>query len=424
MDRWGCVDARAGVIDSITARLWRFSPRVEPSPHERGVYWLDASGLRFVYSSLHEWAACIRADLRSAGLDPVVASGFTRFGTYAAARSGAQVVFDDPEHERAFVRRVSLAHVGIDPDLRGMLDRLGVRTVGAFLDLPVAGIRRRFGSAAEELHRLARDDGWTPLAPVPFIAPVERAVTFEYPEGDLDRLLGAVGELLPALIDELSDRFEALASLSLTLVLDYGGSLCEEISPASPSADCGQMLVLVRLRLESVALASGVVELRVRAVGARIAEQQIALFSGTSPQCIRDAQRGLAQVRAQLGDGAVVQARLADGHLPEAALTWEPLRTLAAPAPAEVAVRPLVRRFYSPPVPLPSRPKHEPDGWLVTGLADGPVEEVIGPQVVSGGWWMREAERAYYYLRTRSGRVLWVFRDKRRRRWFLHGEVQ
>ena len=54
----------------------------------------------------------------------------------------------------------------------------------------------------------------------------------------------------------------------------------------------------------------------------------------------------------------------------------------------------------------------------------GPVEEVIGPHVVSGGWWIREISRDYYYVRTRSGRWLWIYNDRRRRRWFLQGEVE
>jgi protein ImuB len=69
------------------------------------------------------------------------------------------------------------------------------------------------------------------------------------------------------------------------------------------------------------------------------------------------------------------------------------------------------------------RSRYEPDGWIIDD-ADGPIEEVIGPQVVSGGWWMREVQREYYYVRTRNGRWLWIYHDRRRRRWFLQGEVE
>ena len=51
----------------------------------------------------------------------------------------------------------------------------------------------------------------------------------------------------------------------------------------------------------------------------------------------------------------MVHARLHDGHLPEACFGWESLERLAAPQPAGVALRPLVRRLFSPPIELPAR---------------------------------------------------------------------
>ena len=83
-----------------------------------------------------------------------------------------------------------------------------------------------------------------------------------------------------------------------------------------------------------------------------------------------------------------------------------------------------MRRLFTPPIELPATNRDNPDGWLIAGLAEGPVEEVIGPQVLDGGWWTGEVSRSYHYVRTRSGRWLWIFHDHRRRRWYLHGEVQ
>ena len=107
----------------------------------------------------------------------------------------------------------------------------------------------------------------------------------------------------------------------------------------------------------------------------------------------------------------------------EARFSWEPLPKLESAQPRAVIVPPLVRRIRPKPLELPG-PRHEPDGWLIMGPGEGPVDEITGPHVVAGGWWMRALERAYYFVRTRSGRLLWIFDDRRRRRWFLHGEVE
>jgi recombination protein RecA len=69
-------DLRAGVVsngeieDHITqlAELFRFyTPHVEPSTREPGVFWLDASGLSLLHPSLGKWAGLVGADLTKLG---------------------------------------------------------------------------------------------------------------------------------------------------------------------------------------------------------------------------------------------------------------------------------------------------------------------------------------------------------------------
>jgi protein ImuB len=84
----------------------------------------------------------------------------------------------------------------------------------------------------------------------------------------------------------------------------------------------------------------------------------------------------------------------------------------------------LVRRIHTHPLPLPPRERHEPDGWMLRGLEEGPVARVLGPYVVSGGWWNRPVHRDYHFAETRRGDLLWVYYDRMRRRWFLQGRVE
>jgi protein ImuB len=88
-----------------------------------------------------------------------------------------------------------------------------------------------------------------------------------------------------------------------------------------------------------------------------------------------------------------------------------------------VALRSLVRRIEPRPVPLAPRPAREPDGWLLAGLSHGPVENISGPYLISGGWWQGEVQRDYYFAELRSGALEWVFYDRKRCRWFRQGRV-
>jgi protein ImuB len=69
------------------------------------------------------------------------------------------------------------------------------------------------------------------------------------------------------------------------------------------------------------------------------------------------------------------------------------------------------------------------DGWLLSGLEHGAVVRILGPYIVSGGWWAQPgasggAHREYHYAELRRGDCLWVYYDRNRRRWFWQGAVE
>lgn len=413
-------------VARLIRRLEHFSPQIEPCAREPGVFWLAASGLRHVFPSLSEWAAAIRQDMRQAGFESVVAVGFSRFGSYAAAKVNSRnIVFNSPDEEQVHIRRAPIDRLGFEPRLRDKLSKLGISTVGGFIDLPAEGVRKRFGEDVHEWHRLATGDRWSAVNHVVIRAPVRKTRLLDYPETNFDRLEVILQPMVRSILSRLSERRESVSALRFSLTLDDGGRRDERLTTAEPTVDEKQLLSLIRLRMESLPFSSGVVELKVQGSGVSSPERQLQLFEQAPRRDIASIHRAFARIRADLGNDAVVHARLCEGHLPEARFEWKLLERLNGEIlPGRIAERPLVRRIYSPPRPLPMRPRHEPDGWIIDDPADGAVEEIIGPHVVSGGWWRREVSRSYHYVRTRSGRWLWVHHDQRRRRWFLHGEVE
>ncbi|MEK6718538.1 MAG: DNA polymerase Y family protein, partial [candidate division NC10 bacterium] len=356
----------------------RFTPEVEPSSEEAGVFWLSGAGLGRLYASLEEWARAIVADLGNLGFRATVVVGFTRFSTYAvaSAREGT-IVFENPACERAAAQQVRLDRLGLDPNLRDTLSKLGMATVGALLSLPAGGLFERFGSEAYRLHRMASGDLWAPLQPSQAEEPIQHTLLLDYPETDATRLLFLVKRLLYPLLAALAARGEALSGLTLRLLLDGRGWRDERVCPAAPTLDVVQIVDLVRLRLEAATLPAGVVEIELTASRVPATPEQLRLFVERPRRDLDAANRSLARVRATFGDGAVVRARLTDGHLPEASFRWEPLDRVILPKPKQVALRNLVRRIFLRPVALPTSPRH-------------PSVTLHGPHIISGGWWMRE----------------------------------
>jgi protein ImuB len=268
--------------------------------------------------------------------------------------------------------------------------------------------------------------------------PVAVEADLEPPECDVERLVFRIKHHLDPLLAQLAARGRALAALELRLRVECGPVSEHVIRPAAPTLDAVQLLGLVRLRLEAAPPAAAVQALALAVDSLPARHQQDSLFAVRPERDRAAAARALARLRAAFGDDAVVRARLANGHLPEAQFAWERLERLPAqprtaarpvsPAPVVPSVpsppqRVLVRRLFATPVLLPPRPPQEPDGWLLRGLDHGPVARFSGPYVISGAWWRREIQRDYYIAEMRAGDLLWIYYDRRRRHWFLHGVV-
>ncbi len=427
-------------IDALTEALRFYTPDVEPSQAEPGVFWLGASGLSLLYPSLCKWASWVGDEVARVGFRAAVVVGFSRFGAYALARANptprADVV-DTEIDERERAARVPLDRLGVDPGVRDTLAKLGVATLGEFLALPANGIRTRFGEDAYRLHQVGSGALAAPLQPRPARDPVAATVHLDYAEADLERLMAVVDRSIQSLVRALDERGEVLRAVTIQLEFDDGGKTAERLEPASPTLDLVQIVELVRLRLAAVLAARataaharagptprGVTDVRVEIDGVSASHTQVDLFASKPRRDAAAAARALARVRAELGEHAVVKAVLRDGHLPEARFDWEPVASVEAPAPRAVRRPPLVRRIFARPIPFSPGRRRDAQAELLKHIDEGTVRETFGPYIVAGGWWTREVQREYYFVRTSNGRALWMFYDRRRMGWFIQGEVE
>ncbi len=427
-------------IADLTQRLLRFTPEVEPSTEESGVFWLNGAGLKHLYASPQKWAYAIRQDLRAQAFSVNLAVGFTRFGSYAVAKTKAGItIFREPAEEEQAARQVTLNRLNIEPKFRAALLRLGIKTIGDLLSLPPGGLRERFGKEALRLYRMAAGDLWTPLEPQAPEEPARQKYLLDEPEEDNTRLLFLIKQLLHPLLTTLATRHQALVALWLSLLIDHGDWFKESLRPAAPTLDAIQILDLVRLRLESLQLTAGVSEIELQAETCPATTEQLRLFTEKPTRDLDAANRALARLRAEFGSNAVVSAKLTDGHLPEARFTWQPLTRVMFPKNVLNGAQRLndlnslnsanpnilVRRVAAKPICLAGGPYHShEDGWLVLGPKHGPIDKLTGPYVFAGGWWNREIQREYYFAETRGGELLWLYYDRVRRRWYWQGTVE
>jgi protein ImuB len=376
----------------------------------------------------------IHDEAARAGFESSIVVGYTRIGTYASAkhlsahaRTRVRVMVS-PDEERELAARVSLSRLGLEPDVRDTLERLGITTLGGFLELPANGVRTRFGRDAHRFHQEASGALAAPLQPRAPREPVVAMVHLDDPETSLERLLTVVDRELRALARTLDARAHVLVSIAVRLTFDDGSKAAERLQPASPTLDLTQIIELLRLRLESVLAANvharGVSGIEIECEGAPAVHTQTELFDARVTRDADAAARAMARVRAELGDQSVVRAVLNEGHLPEARYEWEQIDAVPEPSPRAVKSPPLVRRIHARAVPFSPGRHRDAQAELIRHIDEGTVRETLGPFIVSGGWWTREVQREYYYVRTSNNRVLWMYYDRRRQGWFIQGEVE
>lgn len=467
-------------VRRLTERLHRWSPRVESASSlgprlvgfgAAGTFWLQASGLAGMFGPFPDWIDALSKDLRGDGFHASIAVGFTRFDTFAAARAtfGLQI-FNSPAEERAAALRTPLVRFGLPEKTLASLEKLGVSSLRDLLRL--AGEARsgrnlasRFGKEVTELHRLAAGNclpsGKNSVLVSETVhreTPVERRVSFDPPQTNIEGLTFHAKRLLDQILADLGKRGLAITELAYEVECEDAPPFSGSVQPALPTEDGVKLLSLLRLRLGNISPESRlssrrearpeeepgkrIIGLVLRALGGIYAAEQPNLYQksgealSTGPQ---RASEALAQIQAEFGEDSLVRVETRDAHLPRGRYRCLPispekavLRNVSGRSFQkdffETRTPHLIRRIYDQPLILPHRGSGEPDGWLLRGIEHGPVQSFTGPFRISGGWWHllseRPVSRDYFFVRLKRGDVCWVFFDRERRSWFLEGRVE
>jgi protein ImuB len=447
----------AGVFEQVVTVAEEFSPRVEVL--RPGLCAVGAQGPARYFGGERALAARIIDAVAGLGFDcqagvadglfaaqlAAQAAGDRRGREQAGARGAAgrgpaqedRFLVIGPGETPAFLAPHPVSTLG-DPDLAGLLTRLGIRTLGEFAALPAAAAASRFGAGGEAAHRLARGLSPRPLVPRPPAADLSVSAEFDPPAEQAEPVAFAAKALAERMHQGLATRGLACVRVGVQVTCADG----QEITRLwRHDGLLSALAVAERVRWQLAGWRAARQEADQEGPGEEGAAGGITLLRLVPDQLVRAAGRQLGlwgdavvsdrvaraalRVQAMLGPGSVTRPVLAGGRGPADQVTQVPFGDAAEPP--FPAGPPWPGRLPAPapatvyPFPLPARVADESGAAVtVSGRAavsasparlsacGGPWLEITswaGPWPVTERWWRPASARrkARFQLVTEDG---------------------
>ncbi|MEG9433357.1 DNA polymerase Y family protein [Terriglobus sp. ADX1] len=366
-----------------------FSPRIEDrSTNGLFVCGVDVAGTESLFGLPLMLAKQIRQRIRSVGIVAAVTISANLHTSVCLARglSGGVALRVVPRGEEAkALASLPVTVLDVTQAQSETFSTWGIRSVGAIAALPERALIARLGQDAKRLLQLAQGKHPHLLQPidVPFV--LEEQAELDSPLDDLDSLLFGVSTMLEQLILRARSRVFALASVTITLRLDGGGTHARTVNPRVPTNDKKLWLKLLHLDLQNHPPQASILAVHLQAEPGETSKVQLGLFSPQLPEPGK-LDVVLAKITAIVGEGNVGMAvlddtrRLGDFHMEPFAIT-----TAEPPLPNENST--LCLRLLRPPERTRVELRCGQPCAIHFRSRCYMVDRLYGPWLKGGDWW-------------------------------------
>ncbi len=342
----------------------------------------------------------------------------------------------DPDTLAAALAPIGVAGLRLGPTTVLLLQRLGLKTIGALAAVPRLPLARRFAKEATEANPLIRLDQAMgrleePIAPLLADPPPRIVRRLTEPVTHLPILTTLIAEMVDALCAALELRQLGVRALVIDHFLVDGGIETVRAETARATRDSAHLIRLIGERLDGLDAGFGFDAVAVTAI-------RHEPLRGAQDHLLDDAPQGAAlshlvdRLSAKLGSGHVRRPVPVQSHIPERSLRWEP--ALGSPAKAGVQLLQLREAGSRPspgnkvlthhrPIRLLDRPEEisvlyaTPEGSprrFIWRRMSHVIARVEGPERIAPEWWREKSTvrlRDYYRVEDEVGRRYWLYRD-------------
>jgi protein ImuB len=394
---------------------------------------LDVTGAAHLFGGEAALLRDIATRFRMQGLGARLALAPTRGASRMLARFAPAGTVCGPQDLADALAPLPVAALALEEEVERLLQRLGLKTLGALMGVPRVALMRRFDRIEAGRNPVVLLDRALGRAGDPLNAPAEAPRWLARA-----RLAEPVIDPVPhldALADDLCAQLavaeQGARRLRLTIYRVDGEWRAREVATAAPSRDPAHLLRLLRGKIEGIDPGFGFDLLTLEALRAEPLALHQDRLDGERATA-GDVAALLDRLSARLGPERITWPAWRESHLPERVEGGVPaLGGFAEAPPPPVRERPLrlldppeeIAVLYAVPEGPPARFRWRRVAYLTTRHA--------GPERIAPEWWRDRPGtrlRDYYKVEVRDGRRFWLYRegilgDGRGGdpRWFLHG---
>jgi protein ImuB len=365
-----------------------FSPRIEESSEAIAFLCvIDIAGTQNLFGPPEMLAKSLRQRVCALGLSSqvTVSSNFHAAVCFAKGLTRSVVQIVPSGKEAVALSSLPLTTLDLAESQAETFALWGIHTLGMLAALPEKELIARMGQEGKRLRQLASGEHNHLFQPidVPFV--LEERAELDFPLEDFESLLFGLSVMLEQIILRATARIVALASVTITLYLDGGGSHSRTVRPAQPTNDKQLWLKLLHLDLEAHPPQAAILAVALHAEPGNTSKVQLGLFSPQLPEAGR-LDVTLARIAALVGESNVGQAVLDDTHTPEG-FHLEPFQISAAASEILPARSHVCLRHLRPPQPMAMLLESGRPNSFFFRNQRCVVERAYGPWLKGGEWW-------------------------------------
>jgi protein ImuB len=405
----------------------RYSPVVAIDGNDGLI--LDVSGCTHLWGGEKQYLTDINKRLNKFGYVIRTAMADTIGAAWAVARFGQSVPVIESGQQKTALLSLPPAALRLESEVIERLEKLGLRQVGSFMQMPRTALRRRFGEhLLKRLHQAFGEEE-------EFIQPITPAVPYQERLPCMEPIVTATGIViaLERLLDTLCNRLKQEGKgVRMAILKGYrtDGKIEKiEIGTNQPSCNTKHLFKLFEIKIDSIEPAAGI-ELFI--LEAPKVEDSIPLqkrfWDTTGGLLDSNLSELLDRIEGKLGANHIHRYVPDEHHWPERSFktatsinekiqtTWKagrprPLHMLPVPEKIDVTA------------PVPDYP---PMNFRYKGVLHK-IKNADGPERIEQEWWLQEGQhRDYYTVEDEHGQRYWLFRlghydIAKSYSWFIHG---